>query len=51
MPFSNQSTTSRTMFFRKLRYTIPDISSKTDENLDEKVEQNDQKIKEKSKHY
>ena len=39
------------MFSRKLRYTIPNISSKTDENVDEKVEQDDQTIKEKLKRY
>ena len=37
------------MFLRKLRNTIPDISIKTNENVDEKAEQNDKKIKEKSK--
>ena len=39
------------MFSRKLRYTIPDISSKTEKNVAEKAEQSDQRIKEKSKRY
>ena len=39
------------MFSRKLRYNIPDIFSKTNENVDEKAGQNDQRIKEKSKSY
>ena len=39
------------MFSRKLRYTIPDISSKTDKNVAQEVEQNGQRIKEKSKRY
>ena len=39
------------MFSRKLRYTIPDISSKPDKNVGEEAKQNDQRIKEKSKRY
>ena len=39
------------MFSRKLRYTNPDISSKTDKNLAEEVEQNGLRIKGKSKRY
>ena len=39
------------MFSRKLRYTIPDISSKTEKYVAEKAEQSDQRIKEKSKRY
>ena len=39
------------MFSRKLRYTKPDISSKTDKNVAQEVEQNGQRIKEKSKRY
>ena len=39
------------MFSRKLRYTIPDISSKTGKKADEKAEHNDQRIQEKSKCY
>ena len=39
------------MLSRKLRYTIIETSSKTDKNVDKKAEQNDQRIKEKSKRY
>ena len=39
------------MLSRKLRNTVPDISSKTDINAAEDAEQNDQRIKEKSKRY
>ena len=39
------------MFSRKLRYTIPDISSKPDNNVGEEAKQNDQRIKEKLKRY
>ena len=37
------------MFSRKLRYTIPDVPSKTDKNIAQEAEQSDQRIKEKSK--
>ena len=39
------------MFSRKLRYTIAKTSSKTKKSTNEKAEQNDQRIKEKSKRY
>ena len=39
------------MLLRRLRYTIPDISSKTCKNVAEEAEQKYQRIKEKSKRY
>ena len=50
-PFSNQSTTSSTYVLEKITSYHPNISSKTDKNVDEKAEQNDQRIKEKLKRY
>ena len=47
----NQVPTTELMFSRKLRYTIPEISSKTGKNIAKEAEQSDQGIKEKSKRY
>ena len=49
--FVTQVPPAEPMFSRKLRCTIRDISSKTDKNVAEEVEQNGQRIKEKSKRY